>query len=72
MKTISMTFVSAFFRQFGIDCGVFYFTGLTQYMYIACKSKIYLHSKRNRSEKFIKGSLFYLFLKLLHLIFSRT
>ena len=62
MKTISMTFVSAFFRQFGIDCGLFDFTRLTQYMYIACKSKIYLHSKRNGSEKFIK----------VHLIFSCT
>jgi hypothetical protein len=44
----------------------------TQYTYIVVKYKIHLYSLRNRPEKFAKGSLCCLFLKLVQINFIFT
>ena len=49
LKTIRATLASAIFRQ---------------YTYLVVQYKINLHSLRNLLEKLVKGSFFYLFLKL--------
>jgi len=38
-------------------------------MYNVSKNKLYLHSLRNKPEKFARGMLFYLFLKLVQINF---
>ena len=61
--------VSALFRKFYICFGLFDITWWMQYTKIG-KYKIYLHSLRNRAEKFAKVSLFYtFFLKLVQINF---
>jgi hypothetical protein len=61
--------VSALFRTFYICFGLFDITWWMQYTKIE-KYKMYLHSLRNRAEKFVKVSLFYTFpLKLVQINF---
>ena len=63
MKTIITTLVATIFRQFGRRFELFDITGLIQYTYIVVKSKMYLHSLRNRLEKHTKRLAFLLFSK---------
>ena len=68
-KTIRKTLVSAIFRQFGSCFGLFDTVEWTHYAYIFVKYESNLHSLRNRLEKLNKGSLFYLYLKLVQINF---
>jgi len=72
MKTIRTTLVSAIYRQIGSCFGLFDIAAQTQYTYIVVKYKIYLHSLGEMLEKLARGSIFYLFLKLVQInyIFS--
>ena len=71
IKSIRTTLVSTLFLPFWQGFfWLFDITGLTQYMYIVRKYQINLHSLRNRTEKFTKGLLFYLILKLEQFFFS--
>ena len=75
MKTIRTMLASVIFRQFGSCFELFDIAGYTQYtynMYIVIKYQINLHSLRNRLDKLAKGSLFYLFLKLVQINFIFT
>ena len=66
-KTIRILLASALLRQFGSYFGIFDIEGETQY--ISRKYIINLYSLQNRTEKFNKGSLFYLFLSLYNFFF---
>ena len=68
MKTIRMTLVLVIFRQ-GSCFGLFAIAGWTQYIQIFVEYNLNLHSLQNRLEKLTKGLLFYLFLKLVQMIF---
>ena len=72
METIRTTLVSAIYRQIGSCFGLFDIAGQTQYTYIVVKYKINLHSLGKMLQKLARGSIFYLFLKLVHInyIFS--
>jgi hypothetical protein len=67
MKTIRTTLVSAIYRQIGSCFGLFDIAGQTQYTYIVVKYKINLHLLREMLEKLTRGSIFYLFLKLVQI-----